>query len=169
MNKQEQLKRIKLLALDFDGIMTDGHVYVTQSGEEAVRCSRRDGLGIEMLKNNNLEVVVISKEINPVVTVRCRKLKIICWQGIKTSEGKLEILKRVIKKKGISLSEVAYMGDDLNDYAVLKAVGLAITVSDAHKSIIKIADIITKACGGQHAVREVSEMILKVQNKKFIF
>jgi N-acylneuraminate cytidylyltransferase len=163
-NIKSKFNKVKLLALDFDGVLTDGYVRVDQDGRESVRCSRKDGLGIELLKKNKIEVVVLSKEANPVVAARCRKLKIKCWQKIANGEGKLEILKRIMKEKGVSPEEVAYMGDDLNDLKVLEKVGLAVTVADGHELAKRRCHYVTKAQGGQHAVREVCEEILKAKN-----
>lgn len=162
-------KNIKLLALDFDGVMTDGHVYVGQDGQETVRCSRKDGLGIEMLKKHGIEVIVISKETSPVVAARCRKLGIDYWQGADNSGDKLAILKKAAINKALSLAEIAYMGDDLNDLKVLAGAGLAVTVADAHPLVKKICHYITRAKGGDHAVREVSEEILKAKRVKLEF
>jgi YrbI family 3-deoxy-D-manno-octulosonate 8-phosphate phosphatase len=164
-----KFKEIKLLVLDFDGVMTDGYVYVDQSGREMVRCSRKDGLGIELLQKNNIKVVVISKEINPVVTARCQKLKIECWQAVNDSEGKWEILQRFCQKQGIAIAAVAYLGDDLNDLAVLQQVGLPITVADGHLKIKSLAQYITQARGGEHAVREVCELILQAKGVVLTF
>ncbi len=166
MNKdllKEKFKKIKLLAMDFDGVMTDGTVYVSQEGAETVQCSRKDGLGIEMLKKNGLDAVVISKEINPVVSVRCKKLKIQCVQKVKDSDGKLEILKKILKERKLAGNEVVYIGDDLNDFAVLRYAGVAVTVADGHPKVKAICDYITKAGGGQHAVREICELILEAK------
>lgn len=166
---REKVKNIKLLAADFDGVMTDGHVYVGQNGEEFVRCSRRDGLGVEMLKKAGIEMAVLSKEPNPVVLARCKKLGIFCKNNIDNSSGKLAILKDLIKEKNIDLSEVAYIGDDLNDKAVLENVGLAITVADGHDLVKSICQYVTRAEGGEHAVREVSELILAAKGIGLFF
>lgn len=171
MDKKLKLKlaKIKLLITDFDGVMTDGMVYMNQDGGESVRCSRKDGLGIEMLKKAGLGAAVISKEINPVVLVRCKKLKIPCWQKVENSDGKLEILKRIIVECGISHEEVAYIGDDLNDETPLRFAGVSFTVADGHPKIRSNVDYVTRARGGEHAVREVVELILTAQghNVKF--
>ncbi|MFA5133307.1 MAG: HAD hydrolase family protein [Patescibacteria group bacterium] len=163
MNLNERLKKIKLLATDFDGVMTDACVYIGEDGKESVRCSRRDGLGVEMLKNAGIEIIVLSKEPNSVVIARCKKLGIACTNNINDSSGKLAILKEIIKEKNIDLSEVAYIGDDLNDRAVLENAGVAITVADGHKKIKSLCDFITKAKGGDHAFREVCEKILEAK------
>lgn len=165
MTLDERYKRVKLLAMDFDGIMTNGCVYIDEEGVELVKCSRKDGLGILLLKKNGIDAVVISKEVNPVVSARCRKLQIGCWQSVEDGDGKLQILKRLVKEKNLSMEEVAYMGDDLNDAAVLAYVGLAITVADGHPSLIEHCHGVTSARGGEHAVREVCENILRAQGK----
>lgn len=168
-NIEEKLKKVKLLAMDFDGVMTDGCVYVSQDGVESVRCSRKDGLGIELLKKYGITAVVISKEVNPVVTVRCKKLNIDCYQAVQDSDTKFEILERIIKEKNIDPSQVAYMGDDLNDIQVFKNVNLAITVADGHESLKELSHYITEAKGGDHAVREVCEKILIAQGVNLTF
>lgn len=163
-NLKTKLKKIKLLAMDFDGVMTDGFVYVDENGRESVRCSRKDGLGIEMLKKNGLDAVVISKEANSVVTARCKKLKIQCWQRVKDGEGKLEILKKIIKEKNLSPENVAYIGDDLNDEVPLRFAGISFTVADGHPKIRAVVDYVTRVRGGEHAVREAAELILTAQD-----
>lgn len=156
----EKLSRIKLLAMDFDGVMTDGSVYVDEEGVEMVRCSRKDGLGLSMLKRAGIPVIVISKEQNPVVAMRCKKLGIPCYHGIENGEGKLKILQECLAKEKISPKEVAYVGDDVNDIEVLKYVGVPMTVKDGHPEVLKICDYIASRPGGGHAVREICELIL---------
>jgi len=159
-----KLAKIKLLALDFDGVMTDGFVYVDQDGRERVRCSRRDGMGIGLLKKNEVEVCVISTEKNPVVSARCQKLKIPCEQGIESSNGKGEILRKIMEEKGFSAEEVAYVGDDINDIVPLKMAGVAMTVADGHPLIKPVCHYVAFSRGGDHAVREICDLILKAKN-----
>lgn len=158
-----KLKDLTLLALDFDGVFTDGTVYVNQEGVEAVQCSRRDGLGINLLQKHKIKVHVISKETNPIVSVRCKKMGIACDQSIHDGDGKLEILERIMRDLKLSPSNVAFMGDDLNDVPALKSANVAFTVADAHPAVKEIADYITEAPGGKHAVREVAELILQAK------
>ena len=165
-NLKDKLSKIKLLATDFDGVMTDGLVYVNQEGQETVRCSRKDGMGVELLKKNGVLVGVISKETNPVVTARCNKLKIPVWPGINTGEGKLESLKRIMKEQNLSIEEVAYVGDDINDLPTLKFAGVALTVADGHPLVREVADYIAKASGWHHAIREIADMILEARGVK---
>lgn len=159
----QKLKKIKLFATDFDGIHTDGMVYVDSVGKEAVRCSRKDGLGYEMLSKAGIAACVISKEVNPVVLERCKKLKIACYQDVADGQGKLEILKNVSEKLGFAADEILYMGDDLNDREALEFAGVAVTVKDCHKSLLEIADYTTIANGGEHAIREVCELLLSAR------
>lgn len=157
----QKLKKIKFVAMDFDGVMTDGFVYVDERGREMVRASRKDGLGINLLQGHGIAVGVISKETNPVVRARCRKLKIPCWQGIRDGEGKRAILQRILRVRKLSRTEVCYIGDDVNDLEALRAAGVGITVADGHPLLKQVADYVTKAMGGAHAVREVAELILR--------
>src|SRR3989338_9044570 len=106
-----KLENIRLVATDFDGVHTNGCVHVDEHGVESVTCSRKDGLGIDLLKKAGIEVHVISKERNPVVAARCNKLKISFDQAVHDSDGKLEILKRITEEKGLSPEQVLYMGD----------------------------------------------------------
>ncbi|MEK7500703.1 MAG: HAD hydrolase family protein [Patescibacteria group bacterium] len=160
---KNKLSRVKLLVSDFDGVMTDGYVYMDKSGRESVRCSRKDGLGVELLKNSGVEVIVLSKENNPVVRARCRKLKIECRQGIASGAGKVSILKEILKAKNLDRSASCYIGDDINDAAAIKYVAVGVAVADSHLLVKKAADYITKAPGGRHAVRELAELILESQ------
>jgi len=152
-----KLVRIKVVLFDFDGTMTDGTVYVDQNGVESVRVSRKDGLGIDMLRNAGFELGIISKEKNSVVAARASKLKIPCFQGV---DGKAIIIR---EKYGDRLNEVLFMGDDINDLEAISIVGVGVTLADGHPKCKEVAAFITKARGGEHAVREVCDLILSVQ------
>ena len=149
---------IKLLALDFDGVLTDNKVIVDENGEESVVCNRSDSLGMELLKNKGIDVIVISKESNKVVKARCDKLKIFCVQGI---DDKISILKKEIKKRGLQSEEVCFIGNDVNDVECIKYVGLGVAVNDAFSEVKKAAKIVTEKNGGEGAVREIIDNILK--------
>lgn len=164
MSLPDKLRQIKLLLLDFDGVLTDGYVFVNQDGGETVRCSRRDSLGILMLKKAGIEVGIVSKETSSVVAARCKKMGVPYWQGIKDGEGKREIVERIADEKSVTLSQVAFIGDDVNDQLAMQLVGIAIAVADAHPQVQKIAHYVTKAPGGHHAVREICELILKAKS-----
>lgn len=159
MNKALNWSSIKLLALDFDGVMTDNRVLVDQDGKEAVFCHRGDGLGIGMLKKAHVEVVVISMEPNPVVAARCRKLKIDCIQNC---DEKLAALQQITAARRLKPREIAFVGNDVNDLECLRWVGLPVAVADAEPEVREVAAYVTKRPGGFGAVREVAEKILKV-------
>lgn len=153
------LRSVRLLVLDFDGVMTDNRVLVMEDGREAVLCSRGDGMGLEMLRKAGLPVMVISKEVNPVVGARCRKLKLRCEQGI---EDKLGVLTSVVDELELSLSQVAYIGNDVNDLACMTAVGVPISPADGHPDALRAARIVTDLPGGMGAVREICDLLLAV-------
>lgn len=164
----DKLKEIKLVATDFDGVHTDGFVYQDQFGKEMVRCSRRDGLGIEMLKRAGIKVCVISKETNSVVEARCKKLDIEFYQKISDGEGKLQILKRIVEENNLTPQNVLYVGDDINDVDCLNYAGVAITVLD-HHYVLDMCDYVTTRKGGDHAIREICELVLLAQAQKIEF
>jgi 3-deoxy-D-manno-octulosonate 8-phosphate phosphatase (KDO 8-P phosphatase) len=148
---------IRCVAFDFDGVFTDNAVYVLQDGTEMVRCARADGLGLEQLRAKGLQLVVISTERNPVVSARCAKLGLECLQN---SADKVRALEGFLKDAGISLAETAFLGNDINDSAVLAAVGFPAVVADAHPKVLPLAKHQTSRPGGHGAVREFSEFLL---------
>jgi YrbI family 3-deoxy-D-manno-octulosonate 8-phosphate phosphatase len=157
---KEVIRRLRLIVFDFDGVFTDNMVYVFQDGREAVRCSRGDGMGLRKLKAAGIEALVLSMEKNPVVSARCKKLKITCIQGC---ENKAARLKELARKKKVDLTQVAFMGNDINDLECLKIVGLPIIVKDAHPDVRSAAVYTTGLPGGQGAVREVCDMIAAIK------
>ena len=149
---------IHLIAFDFDGVFTDNMVYVLQDGTEAVRCFRSDGLGLQKLERLGIETVIISTEANPVVSARASKLKIRCIQNCRDKRAALE---GIAKEMGISLAEVAFVGNDINDLPCLTCVGLPIVVQDAHPDVISQAMYRTSRPGGYGAVREICDLFVQ--------
>lgn len=152
--------RVSLLVLDFDGVMTDDRVYLNQHGEETVATHRGDGMGISRLKKSGVEVIILSKEKNPVVQARGNKLKIPVYQGIDEKGKELE---KIIKEKGIPAEEVVYVGNDVNDLPCFPLVGLSVAVADAHPEVKRQAGLILRKNGGFGAVREICELIVERQ------
>ena len=152
---QERIRSIRLIAFDFDGVFTDNKVYVLQDGAEAVCCFRGDGIGLAKLKRLGIETVILSSEINPVVGARSRKLGIRCVQGC---EDKRAALEAVVQELGLSLDQVAFVGNDVNDLTCLRAVGLPMVVRDAHPDVVPLALYRTRTRGGQGAVREICDL-----------
>ena len=169
MSKQKQriqletlIRRVRLVAFDFDGVFTDNMVYVFENGTEAVRCSRSDGIGLQKLKRAGMDTVIISTEPNPVVSARARKLNIDCVQDCQDKRGALE---ERTAKIGISLGQVAFVGNDINDLPCLTCVGLPIVVRDAHPDVVAVARYQTQKPGGHGAVREVCDLFEKYRLK----
>jgi N-acylneuraminate cytidylyltransferase len=153
----ERLRHVRLLALDFDGVMSDNRVIVLEDGREAVLCSRGDGMGMDLLRAAGLPVVVISKEGNPVVTARCNKLKLRCVQGV---GEKLPVLEGIAGELGIGMDAVAFMGNDVNDLTCIRASGVGIAPVDSHPAVLREVDIVTSLPGGMGAVREVADLLV---------
>ncbi|MCC0177240.1 HAD hydrolase family protein [Waterburya agarophytonicola K14] len=161
MNNSTKLHfdRVRLLALDVDGILTDGGLYYTENGEVCKKFNVKDGKGIKLLMQSGIEVAIISANDSYATIHRAQKLGIDnCFIGV---EDKLTVLKNLCDKLDLSLSQVAYMGDDLNDLPILKAVGFPITVADAISENKTNSIYITEAVGGQGAVREVCNLLLQ--------
>jgi YrbI family 3-deoxy-D-manno-octulosonate 8-phosphate phosphatase len=149
---------LEALVMDFDGVHTDNLVQVDQDGRESVSCSREDGLGLEQLRKTGLPMLVLSKEQNPVVLARCKKLQLPCWSGI---DAKLLALKRWCSEQHVSLAGTVYVGNDVNDNECLAAVGCGVAVADAHPDAKRHARIVLERSGGQGALRELCELILE--------
>lgn len=151
------LAEVEMVILDFDGVVTDNKVIVYQDGSESVLCDRSDGMGISMLKKNEIKVFVLSTETNPVVSARCKKLNIPHYQGVLQKHKQM---KKLISDHASSVKRVAFAGNDINDLECFKEAGICIAVADAHEDLLKIADIVLQKPGGSGAIRELSEMIL---------
>jgi YrbI family 3-deoxy-D-manno-octulosonate 8-phosphate phosphatase len=162
-NIDEIIRRIRLVAFDFDGVFTDNMVYVFEDGREAVRCFRSDGIGLHKLKKLGIETLIISTEANPVVSARARKLKIRCIQDC---QDKRTVLEDIAREKNITLSQVAFVGNDINDLPCLECVGLPIVVQDAHQDVVSTARYQTKNPGGHGAVREVCDLFERTLTAK---
>jgi 3-deoxy-D-manno-octulosonate 8-phosphate phosphatase (KDO 8-P phosphatase) len=154
---EQGIRAIRLVAFDFDGVFTDNLVYVFEDGSEAVRCFRGDGIGLRKLERLGIATVIISAETNPVVSARSRKLGIRCVQACGDKRAALETL---LQEMNLSLAQVAFVGNDINDLPCLACVGLPIVVQDAHLDVIPYAQYQTRACGGHGAVREVCDLFV---------
>lgn len=159
----EKIKNLKLIATDFDGVWTDGKVLFREDGKESVLCSRKDTLRIKEIQTLGIKIFVISKEGNPVVTTRCKKMNVPCFQGV---DDKLSLLKKLLEMEGVRSEEVAYVGDDINDLECLRVVGLPMTVADGHADCKQVAAYVTRQSGGDHAMREIFDLILSVRSTK---
>ena len=148
---------IRALVTDFDGVHTDDCVYVDENGRESVRCSRSDGMGIELLKRAGIEVLILSKETNPVVTARAKKLNIPVIQGC---NNKKTALCNWLAERGMTGNDIAYIGNDINDLECLAIAGWSCCPADAHPEVHTLVHYRTKAAGGKGSLRELCEMLL---------
>lgn len=156
-NKSSQ--RIQYLVLDVDGVFTDGGVYYNADGEMAKRFDMRDGMGLEILRQNGVSVIVLTSEDSQLVAQRMKKLKIgDTFLGLK---DKYSFLKHILAAKNSSFSSVAYMGDDVNDLANICASGWSFAPANAVAKVQQHADIVLRSDSGAGAIREVCETILK--------
>lgn len=157
----DRLKKIKLLILDVDGVMTDGRIIFDSNGVESKFFNVKDGHGIKMLQRGGIEVGIISGRESQVVTNRAAELGIkIVYQK---SLDKLTPYCRILDETGLLDEQVAFIGDDLIDIPVLKRVGFAAAPCDAVSEVLPLVHYITVKSGGWGAVREVSDMLLKAQ------
>jgi N-acylneuraminate cytidylyltransferase len=146
------------VVFDFDGVFTDDRVLVDETGREAVTCSRSDGHGLSGLTKMGVPMLVISKEVNPVVGARCTKLGMECVQSC---DDKLPVMTQWLKQRGIKTANTVYVGNDVNDLECLAAVGCGVVVADAHAEARAAARMVLSRPGGRGAVRELCNLILK--------
>lgn len=155
---REALGRVECVVFDFDGVFTDNRVIVDENGIESVVCSRADGFGLQALREAGIELLVLSTEVNPVVSARCRKLKLECVQGL---DDKACALGEQLARLGVGAEKTAYVGNDINDAECLRAVGVPVVVADAHPSVLPLAALVTRTPGGYGAVRELCDLIVE--------
>ncbi len=156
-----KLKRIKLLLLDVDGVLTDGGIIYNDNGAETKVFNVKDGFGIRLLMEAGIHLGIVTGRRSNALYSRCKDLGIdLIYDGI---ANKVDVLDALLDQTGVSAEEVAFIGDDLPDLALMKMIGLSIAVKDAHPSIIDNADMVTSAKGGNGAVREACEEILKAK------
>lgn len=156
-------KNIKLLLLDVDGVLTDGKLYYGNSGEELKAFNIQDGLGIKLLQQGGIQVGIITGRVSTLLQRRADELGI--NPVIQGREDKLIALRELLKSQNLDLHQIAFMGDDLPDLSAINSVGLGITVANASSTLAAKADWQTLRSGGDGAVREAAEMILKAQGK----
>jgi len=160
---QDKLAKVKVLVLDVDGVLTTGGIIYTDAGEEAKVFNVRDGLGVRVATASGLEVALMTGRVSQVVQRRARDLHI--HRTLQRVGDKETALRGLAEETGVSLEEIAFMGDDLNDRAAMKAAGVGIAPCDAAAEILAAADLVTEAAGGRGAVREAVEAILKAQGR----
>lgn len=159
----DKARKIRLLALDVDGVLTDGRLYFSASGDELKAFNILDGHGIKLLRSQGIEVAIITGRTSPLTARRASDLGIAhLLQG---REDKKQALTELCTTLSIQLEAVAYVGDDLPDLGAIRACGLGICVANAHAALKLHADFCTTQRGGEGAVREVCDLILQAQDK----
>ena len=158
------LRNIRLFATDVDGVLTDAGMYYSESGDEWKKFNTRDGMGVKLLQRAGLITAIVTQERTRLVARRAEKLAIPeLHQGVM---DKLSVIREMAERHGISLNQVAYIGDDVNDIEALKAVGLSASPADGLPQVMQVVKYVCKKKGGEGAVRELAEMILQAQGSK---
>ncbi len=160
------LDHIDAFIFDFDGVLTNDKVYVGEDGNEWVSCHRSDGLAFDVLRKLNKPSYILSTETNAVVTARAKKIKIPSIQGVNDKASELQ---RLAKEEGFNLDKVMYIGNDLNDYNAMKLCGFSACPSNSHHKIISISKIHLKTKGGDGVVRELLEVVLKLNFREILY
>ena len=154
-------KLIRLMAFDVDGVMTDGGLYLSDSGEEFKRFNTLDGHGLKMLRASGVEVAIITGRTSRCVAARAQNLGVAhVFQGV---ENKLETMLELLNRLKLPRDAAAYMGDDVVDLMVMRHVGLSISVPESPLLVREHSDYVTQCRGGHGAVREACELIMSAQ------
>ncbi|MBU0969531.1 MAG: HAD-IIIA family hydrolase [Proteobacteria bacterium] len=157
----KKLRPIKLLLLDVDGVLTDGQITYTDTGEQIKSFDSKDGLGLRLIMDNGIRVGIVTGRKSNALAHRCRNLGIdLVFDGTKDKAGALA---KIIEQTGICAQDIAFVGDDLIDLPAMIRVGVSFTVPDAPREVKDRAGFVTSARGGHGAVREICEAILKSQ------
>ena len=160
---RERARKIRLVAMDVDGVLTDAGMYYTESGDELKKFNTRDGMGVARVRAAGLKTAILTGESTKLVVRRGEKLKIDhVFIGV---SDKLTCMRTLLDELDLTLEQVAYIGDDVNDYELLCHVGLAAAVRDASRLPKSVAHLVTEAKGGEGAVRELCEIILEAQHE----
>ncbi len=162
MDITERAKKIKLLLLDVDGVLTDGKIIIGNYGDEIKNFDVKDGLGVVLLRKAGLRSAIITARNSRIVKIRAGHLGI---DKIYENHYKIKSLRNIKRRFRVKEEEICFVGDDLIDISILKRVGFAVTVPNAIKETKDVAHYITQSPGGRGAVREVCEIILKAQGK----
>ena len=156
------LAEIRLVVFDFDGVFSDNRVWTNDRGEESVACYRGDSLGLRRLDEVGVDYLVITQETNQAVPARARKVQIECISGI---DDKLPVLREQADRRGVSLAETAYVGNDVNDAECLAAVGLPVVPSDAWHEVVPLAGLVLTRAGGHGCVRELCDALWNAKRR----
>lgn len=158
-----KLRRVRMLLLDVDGVLTDGGLYYSSSGVEMKRFHAHDGYGVVRAREHGLKLAIISGRTTPVVTARARDLRI--DEVIQGSDDKVAAMKKIKARHGLTEEQIAFIGDELFDIPLLKLVGFSAAPRNAQPEVKRVVDYVTKVRGGEGAVREVIDLILRSRTR----
>jgi len=161
---KQRAERIKLVLTDVDGVLTDGGVWYGAEGEVMKKFNIRDGMGVERLQAAGIEVGFITGESSPSVSRRAQKLKV--TRVYLEAKQKKEVIESIVANESIGLSEIAYIGDDVNDLEAMKIVGLAAAPVDASVEVRDVAHYVCRSAGGEGAFREFAEILIETRLKE---
>ena len=163
LHLKKQLEKIKIVLTDNDGVLTDTGVYYSSKGEEYKRFSIRDGMGVERLrKYAKIKTIIITGEESGSVKARAEKLKIKeYYLGV---EKKTDVLREILKTNKVKPENIAFIGDDANDYELMKLIGFKVTPADGMNFIKEICDYVCENKGGNGAFRELAELLIAFQS-----
>ena len=154
------LEAIRFVVFDFDGVFSDNRVWTNDRGEESVACWRCDALGLRRLEEVGVDHLILSMEVNEAVDARARKIRATCIQGI---EDKPPVLREEAARRGVSLAETAYVGNDVNDAGCLELVGLPVVPADAWPEVVPLATLVLDRPGGHGCVREFCDLVWRAK------
>jgi 3-deoxy-D-manno-octulosonate 8-phosphate phosphatase (KDO 8-P phosphatase) len=159
----EEIRRVKLLILDVDGVLTDGRIIYDSKGRDSKFFDVHDGLGVYLLKRAGIKTILITAKGSKTIKHRAKDMKV--EEFYEDIFPKTRILEKILKKHKIAKDEICFIGDDLVDLSIMKAVGFPVAVANASDDIKNAAQYISCKSGGRGAVREIAELILKTQGK----
>ena len=154
----KDLKNIKLVASDCDGVLTDGGMYYLESGDELKKFHVLDGVGFQQLHKQGIKTAILTTSVNKLIERRAEKLRV--DDLIMGTQDKLRSLQEVCEMYGFTLDEAVYIGDDVVDIPAIEACGFGCAPATAHDKVLSVADYITKKNGGEGCFREIADLIL---------
>ena len=150
------LTAVRFAVFDFDGVFSDNRVWTNDRGEESVACFRGDTMGLRRLDEVGIEYLILTSETNDAVAARARKMRADCIKGI---EDKLPVLRAEVERRGVSLAETSYVGNDVNDAECLAAIGFPVVPADAWAEVVPLARLVLTRAGGHGCVREFCDAV----------
>src|SRR3990167_3590246 len=159
----DKIKKIRLLILDVDGVLTDGRIIYDSKGRDSKFFDVHDGLGVYLLRRSGIKTILITAKGSKTIKPRARDMRV--EEYYEDVFPKTKVLDKILNKHNVSKEEICFIGDDLVDLSIMKAVGFPVAVANASQDIKAAAGYVTQKSGGRGAVREVAELILKTQGK----